>query len=118
MALRARARQLLARYFEQPSARLLHAARLTPNAVTLLGLALTCVAAYLAAQGHFIVAGLVFLAASALDMLDGALARLTNQATRFGAALDSVADRLGEASILIGIAWFYLRTDNDAGVIL
>ena len=118
MALRARARLLLAQYFEKPSARLLHAARLTPNAVTLLGLALTGVAAYLAAQGHFTIAGVVFLAASALDMLDGALARLTNQATRFGAALDSMADRLGEASILIGIAWFYLRTDNDAGVIL
>ncbi|MDO8751225.1 MAG: CDP-alcohol phosphatidyltransferase family protein [Dehalococcoidia bacterium] len=118
MALRARARLLLAQYFEKPSARLLHAARLTPNTVTLLGLALTGVAAYLAAQGHFIIAGVVFLVASALDMLDGALARLTNQATRFGAALDSVADRLGEASILIGIAWFYLRTDNDAGVIL
>ncbi len=118
MALRARVRQLLAQYFEQPGARLLHAARLTPNAVTLLGLALTGVAACLAAQGNFIIAGVVFLAASALDMLDGALARLTNQATRFGAALDSAADRLGEAFILLGVAWFYVRTDNDAGAIL
>ncbi|MFH1140580.1 MAG: CDP-alcohol phosphatidyltransferase family protein [Chloroflexota bacterium] len=118
MALRARARQLLAHYFEKPSARLLHAARLTPDTVTLLGLALTGVAAYLAAQGQFLIAGLVFLAASALDMLDGSLARLTNQVTRFGAALDSVADRLGEALILLGILWFYVRTDKDAGVIL
>ncbi len=118
LVFRARARQLLAQYFEKPAARLLQAARLTPNAVTLLGLALTGVAACVAAQGHFLAAGVVFLVASAVDMLDGALARLSNQATRFGAALDSTADRLGEALMLLGIVWFYLRNGNDSGVML
>ena len=118
MASRTRARQLLARYFEEPGARVLHFLKLTPNGVTLLGLALTAVAAYVASQGHFAIAGVVFLVASALDMLDGALARLTDRATRFGAALDSAADRLGEASILLGIAWFYLQDDDDSAVLL
>lgn len=118
MALRARARQLLAQYFEEPGARLLFAIHLTPNAVTLLGLALTAVAAYLAAQDTFLVAGIVYLVASALDMLDGALARLSDRATRFGAALDSVADRLGEALLLLGLLVFYVDRGNKAGVIL
>jgi hypothetical protein len=118
LALRARARQLLARYFEKPGVRLVHAARLTPNTVTLLGLALTGVAAYFAAQGHFITAGVVFLAASAMDMLDGALARLTNKGTPFGAVLDSVADRVSETLMLLAILWFYVRVGNEAGVLL
>ncbi len=118
MALRTRARQLLAQYWEEPGARLLHALRLTPNAVTLLGLALTAVAAYLAAQDVFFIAGVVYLVASIWDMLDGALARLTDRATRFGAALDSAADRLGEALLLLGLLVFYVDRGNKTGVIL
>ena len=118
MVFRARARQLLAQYFEEPWARLLHTLRLTPNAVTVLGLAVTAVAAYLAAQGAFLLAGLVLLPASAMDMLDGALARLTSQATRFGAVLDSFADRVAEALLLLGLLLFYLGEDSEAGVVL
>ncbi len=118
MVLRARARQLLARYFEGPCARLLHSLKLTPNAVTVLGLAVTGGAAYLAARGVFWPAGLVLLFAGALDMLDGALARLTGRASRFGAALDSLADRVGEALLLFGLLLYYLGQDHQAGVVL
>ena len=118
LVIRARARQLLARYFEEPGARLLHSLKFNPNAVTVLGLAVTGLAAYLAATGRFLPAGVVFLLASALDMLDGALARLTGQVSRFGAALDSVADRLAEALLLLGLLLYYLGEDNGAGVVL
>ncbi|MEE8443089.1 MAG: CDP-alcohol phosphatidyltransferase family protein [Dehalococcoidia bacterium] len=115
---RARARQLLARYFEEPCARLLRSLKFTPNAVTVLGLVVTGGAAYLAARGAFWPAGLVLLFAGALDMLDGALARLTGKASRFGAALDSFTDRAAEALLLLGLLLYYLGQDHQAGVVL
>ena len=108
----------MARYFEEPAARVLHRLKLTPNAVTVLGLLVTAVAAYLASRGEFLYAGVVLLVASVMDMLDGALARLTNKAGPFGAALDSVADRLGEAVLLVGLVVFYLDLADEAGVLL
>ena len=118
LVIRARTRQLLARYFEEPGARLLHCLKFSPNAVTVLGLAVTGLAACLAARGALLPAGLVFLLASALDMLDGALARMTNRVSRFGAALDSVVDRVAEALLLLGLLLFFLGRDNSVGVVL
>jgi len=44
---------------------------------------------------------------SALDLLDGALARKTGAVTRFGALFDSVLDRLSEAAVLAGLVYHY-----------
>jgi CDP-diacylglycerol--glycerol-3-phosphate 3-phosphatidyltransferase len=41
--------------------------------------------------------------AGLFDMLDGALARMTNKTTRFGAILDSTLDRISEAVLLISL---------------
>ncbi|MBI4339955.1 MAG: CDP-alcohol phosphatidyltransferase family protein [Chloroflexi bacterium] len=116
--MREQARRWLARFFEEPLARLLKALHLGPNAVTLLGLAVTAAAGHLASRGQLLAAGLVFLAASAMDMLDGALARLTGKASKFGAALDSVSDRLAEAILLLGLLVLYLRSEDHWGAIL
>ncbi len=118
MAVRDDARRLVTRFFEEPAARFLHTLKLTPNVVTLMGLMGTAGAAYLAGVGSLLVAGLALAAASVLDILDGALARLTGTASRFGAALDSVADRLSEAVLLLGVFIFYLRGDDDVGATL
>jgi CDP-diacylglycerol--glycerol-3-phosphate 3-phosphatidyltransferase len=64
-------------------------------------------AAVLAARGEFLAAGVVVLAFSALDFLDGALARATGRATDFGSVFDAVMDRVSEASVLFGLLWFY-----------
>jgi len=53
----------------------------------------------------------VFLMAGGLDLMDGALARLTGKVSPFGALLDSVFDRLSEAVLFVGIAIFALRDD-------
>jgi CDP-diacylglycerol--glycerol-3-phosphate 3-phosphatidyltransferase len=76
---------------------------LTPNALTLIGFAGTCVAAYAAAQRSWEIAGLVVLVFGVFDLLDGTLARATGQATRFGAFLDSTLDRAGEVAVYAGI---------------
>jgi CDP-diacylglycerol--glycerol-3-phosphate 3-phosphatidyltransferase len=78
---------------------------LSPNALTVIGFAGTCVAAYAATQQAWTAAGVLVLLFGAFDMLDGALARATGRATRLGAFLDSVLDRSGEAVVYVGLVW-------------
>lgn len=80
---------------------------MTPNNLTWLGFGLTLGAVASIISGHLLAAGFVVLAASFLDMLDGALARGTNQVTRFGSILDSTLDRMSEAGLFLGILVFY-----------
>ena len=106
-------RGALRSYFEEPGARLFHALGFSPNSITLLGFAVCVVSACLVASGWLIWGGVVFLAGSILDLMDGALARLTGQGTPFGALLDSVFDRLGEAALFVGLGIHALRGDHS-----
>ena len=76
--------------------------------VTWFGFLLILGASVLAGMGHLFAAGWVMLASGFFDIIDGALARGTNQVTRFGAVLDSTLDRASEAVMLLGIAAYYL----------
>ena len=84
---------------------------LTPNALTVLGFLGTGVAALAAALQFWLVAGVLVLAFGIFDLFDGALARATGRASKFGAFLDSTLDRTGEnlvyAGIVIGAAWVH-----------
>jgi CDP-diacylglycerol--glycerol-3-phosphate 3-phosphatidyltransferase len=80
---------------------------LTPNTLSLLGLAGNGVAAWLITQEELIWAGIAFLFFSALDMVDGAVARATGKATPYGAVFDAVLDRAGEALVLTACAWYF-----------
>lgn len=91
---------------------------ISPNVVTLTGLAITLVAAWLAADGRFLFAGLVLAAASLFDMLDGALARATGKTSQFGAILDSVCDRIAEASVLGGLIVWFASTGHTLGILV
>lgn len=103
-----------------PVARVLARLGVTPNLATLLGLAITLAAAYLVSQGWFLPGGLVLLFSGAFDALDGTLARLTGKASDAGALLDSVTDRLAEAALLLGLAWYFLSQEpaHALGVLL
>ena len=102
-------RESILRYVELPGARSLRALKLTPNAVTLISFAITVASAYLVGSGWLVAGGIVFLLGSSLDLMDGALARLTGTASPFGALLDSVFDRLGEAALFVGLAFYAIR---------
>ena len=104
-------RGALRSYFEEPGARLFKALGFSPNGITLLGFVVCVVSGYLVASGWLVWGGVVFLAGGILDLFDGALARLTGQATPFGALLDSVFDRLGEAALFVGLGVYALRVD-------
>ena len=104
-------RTALLRYVELPGARFFLALKFTPTVVTLLGFGVTVVAACLVGSGWLLAGGIVFLAGSGLDLMDGALARLTGTESPFGALLDSLFDRLGEAALFLGLAIYALRAD-------
>jgi CDP-diacylglycerol--glycerol-3-phosphate 3-phosphatidyltransferase len=58
------------------------------------------------------------LAFSALDFLDGSLARATGRATPFGSVLDSTMDRLSEAVVLFGLLWYFSDLNAREEVLL
>jgi len=78
--------------------------------VTSIGLLWTFVCVWLIVIGHRTMAGIVMIPAWFLDVFDGALARVTGRVTAWGGFLDSVADRIGDASLLAAISslgWRY-----------
>lgn len=85
----------------------------TPNMISVAGFAGNIGAAVLAASGYFLFAGIVMLASSALDLLDGALARKTGTVTKFGAVFDSVLDRLSEAAVLGGLTYHFTQVGGS-----
>jgi CDP-diacylglycerol---glycerol-3-phosphate 3-phosphatidyltransferase len=91
---------------------------LTPNALTMIGFAGTCVAAWAAATQAWMLAGILVLAFGIFDLFDGTLARATGRASKFGAFLDSTLDRAGEAIVYVGIAAGSLQGAHPQDAIL
>ncbi len=81
---------------------------ITPNQVTVVGFALTLVAAMLVAFAQLRWAGVVLIFAGTCDILDGALARSTKTGYPYGAFLDSTLDRYSEGAIYIGLAAYFV----------
>ena len=81
---------------------------LTPNQVTVVGVALTFVAAFLVAFGQLRWAGVVLIFAGTCDILDGALARSTHASYPYGAFLDSTLDRYSEGAIYAGLTAYFI----------
>lgn len=90
----------------------------TPNALTLIGLGVSIVAAYVIAIGHFFIGGLLVLLSGLFDLLDGALASFNKQATNFGAILDSTVDRISEAAIFCGLLFYFMSKGNNLEITL
>ncbi len=80
---------------------------ITPNAISLFGFGGNLAAAWLIANEELLFAGIVFLFFSALDMVDGAVARATGLASPFGAVFDAVLDRASEAIVLAACGWYF-----------
>ena len=79
--------------------------RINPNILTIIGLLVSLISAYMFATGNLLMGGLLIALSGFVDMLDGAVARNNYQTTKFGGLLDSTADRFADAFILIGIIY-------------
>jgi CDP-diacylglycerol--glycerol-3-phosphate 3-phosphatidyltransferase len=105
--------------------RMLALTRINPNLLTLMGLGVNTYAAVLfgAANGEnqrrmFFYAGLVIIGSGFFDLVDGRVARASNQVTRFGGFFDSVVDRYSDASLFLGLLVFYGRGNRFFYVVL
>jgi CDP-diacylglycerol--glycerol-3-phosphate 3-phosphatidyltransferase len=81
--------------------------RLTPNAISMTGLALNVAAAVLITQRLFFLGGVAFIVGSVMDTLDGRYSRMSGKGTLFGAFLDSTLDRIEEGVVLTAVAWYF-----------
>ncbi len=90
--------------------------RLTPNAISLTGLALNVVAAVLVFEDLFFLGGVAFVVGSVCDTLDGRYSRMSGKGTQFGAFLDSTLDRVSEGVVLAAVAAEFAEDGNDFAV--
>jgi CDP-diacylglycerol--glycerol-3-phosphate 3-phosphatidyltransferase len=87
--------------------------RLSPNAISLMGLVGNLVAAALVTQRLFFLAGVAFVLGSVMDTLDGRYSRMSGKGTLFGAFLDSTLDRIEEGIVLAAVAGYFAVTGDD-----
>lgn len=99
-----------------PLVRALHALGLRADHLTALGFVLSLGAALQFATGRFRAGALLAAASGLCDILDGQLARRAGAESRFGAFLDSTLDRVAEAALFVGIAWYYMAQLVDMTV--
>ncbi|HKO37659.1 MAG TPA: CDP-alcohol phosphatidyltransferase family protein [Solirubrobacterales bacterium] len=87
--------------------------RLTPNAISLMGLLGNLIAAILVTQELFFLAGIAFVLGSVMDTLDGRYSRMSGKGTLFGAFLDSTLDRIEEGIVLAAVAGYFAAQGDD-----
>ncbi len=87
--------------------RVLASSGVHPNILTTIGVCINVGCGVLFGFGEFFWAGIVLIVANLFDMLDGNVARLTGNVTKFGGFLDSSLDRLSDMVSLLGIMIFY-----------
>src|SRR5882724_6888190 len=92
--------------------------RVHPNVLTFIGLLINIWAAFLFAAGNFRWGAVIVIAAGLFDMVDGRVARQTNQVTRFGGFFDSVLDRYSDLGVLVGLLVYYASINRFFYVVL
>lgn len=91
----------------RPLARLLLRWGVSPDAVTWFGaLSVAVVALVCFPAGWLWQGGLAVAVLSCSDMIDGHMAREAGPASRWGSFLDASLDRIADAGVLGGLAWF------------
>jgi len=93
--------------------------KISPNWLTFIGLIINIIAAVFFGAARvdnhvrmFFYGGLVIIGAGIFDMVDGRVARATNQVTQFGGFFDSVIDRYSDVAIFFGLLVYYARANR------
>jgi CDP-diacylglycerol---glycerol-3-phosphate 3-phosphatidyltransferase len=112
-------------YLLQGIVNVLALTRISPNVLTFLGLIINTIAAILFGFANeqnyvrmFLYSSLVIIGAGIFDMVDGRVARQTDQVTVFGAFFDSVIDRYSDVVLFFGLLVFYARGNRFFYVVL
>src|ERR671912_300444 len=108
------ARAFFTRLFT-PIAKALLRLRVSPDAVTVVGTLGVCIGALVFyPQGEFLVGTLVITAFVFSDNVDGIMARLSDRQGSWGAFLDSVLNRFGDAANFLGLGLHRQRRHRGA----
>lgn len=92
--------------------------RLTPNAISMVGLIGNLAAAGLVLGHYFFLGGVAFILGSVMDTLDGRYARVSGKGTLFGAFLDSTLDRAEEGLVLAAVAAYFAGQGDEFAVVM
>jgi CDP-diacylglycerol---glycerol-3-phosphate 3-phosphatidyltransferase len=95
-----------------PAGRAFQRAGIGANAVTVFGLLLQGVVAYFIVEGRLVLAGLIAIVAAFADAFDGAIAKAAGTSSKWGALLDSTADRVSDALFFLPVAWLYAASPD------
>lgn len=102
-----------AQEFREQARNALIQSRLTPNAISMVGLVGNLIAAWLVVEGLFFLAGIAFILGSIMDTLDGRYSRMSGKGTLFGAFLDSTLDRIEEGVVIAAVAWHFAENGEN-----
>src|SRR5439155_9259597 len=86
--------------------------------VTAAGLAVSVATGIAVAAGWLIVGLLLLILSGALDLFDGAVAKASSTSTPRGAFFDSVSDRVSDAFVLGGVAWYLASWKHGHAAVL
>jgi CDP-diacylglycerol---glycerol-3-phosphate 3-phosphatidyltransferase len=102
----------------QPVGRALVRAHITADVVTAFGLVASAVTAFVVGSGHLVI-GIGLLFATGLpDLFDGPVAKASGTASVRGAFFDSVSDRISDALLFGGVAWYLQANHHGSAVLL
>lgn len=91
---------------------------LTPDHLTVLGLLIGVGAAVAVGAGKMQLGLLLVVLAALPDLLDGALAKASGSSSQRGAFFDSVMDRVTDALMFGGLAWYFAGGDSPRLAVL
>ena len=90
----------------EPVGKSLHRAGITADGLTIIGLVFAIGTAFLIADGHLVLGVFGVILTGLPDILDGSVARQSGRAGPRGAFFDSVCDRVADAALFLGVAWY------------
>jgi CDP-diacylglycerol--glycerol-3-phosphate 3-phosphatidyltransferase/CDP-diacylglycerol--inositol 3-phosphatidyltransferase len=102
-----------------PIAKVLVKLKVSPDLITVIGVVATSlVSVIFIAQGEWLIGSILLFFVTALDLLDGAMARLMQRESVWGAFLDSVMDRISDGVILGSLIYYFYSIQNTTLMVL
>ncbi len=101
-----------------PVTRVLARLGVEPNQVTVMGTLICLTGAGFVLADRLVLGGAVWLVGSALDLVDGALARHQDKVTTGGAFLDSTLDRITEGALIAALAYHFAQAGDAVAAAL
>ncbi len=102
----------------EPVGQALHRRGITADVLTATGLLTASATAVAAALGHFHLAIVLLIVTGAHDLLDGPVAKAAGTVSVRGAFFDSVTDRVTDAVLMGGVAWYLVSAHKGHLVLL